>query len=162
MFPEAGCRRSRPPPRESAGHLHVHSDECPMTPRVSAVLILICLSALAYPARAQEGNGQQAFRSADTNRDGLVDPGEFQTVRTGRFNDRDRNRDGFLGRDDLGGLAASASGGRAAQRLAELDLDGDDRVSRAEFSNHGRLLFGKADSNNDGFVSRAEIAALPH
>ena len=132
-----------------------------MIPAAAATLLAAMgLSGLPPAAIAQEGSGVEAFRAADANGDRLVTLDEFQAVRTGRFNSRDRNQDGFLSRDDLGGIAGRFAAGGAERHLAEIDLDGDSRISRREFFHQGQLLFEAADANHDGAVSHAEIAAL--
>lgn len=43
--------------------------------------------------------------------------------------------------------------------IKKLDDNGDGRISRAEMSRHGDIMFDEADANKDGDLSRAEITA---
>jgi Ca2+-binding EF-hand superfamily protein len=46
---------------------------------------------------------------------------------------------------------------RVEQHFAELDTDGDGRVTREEAASHRAAMFGRADTNGDGAVSEAEF-----
>jgi mono/diheme cytochrome c family protein len=57
----------------------------------------------------------------------------------------------------VGGLVGG--GGNTADRLAELDLNGDGKIQRSEVPELFRTLFDRLDTNGDGVLDEAEIAA---
>ncbi len=46
---------------------------------------------------------------------------------------------------------------RVERHFAELDTDGDGRVTREEAASHRGAMFGRADTDGDGAVSEAEF-----
>lgn len=64
------------------------------------------------------------------------------------------------GQDDAAAIAARAPGAAYAEFvLASYDVNGDQTISRAEFSATGRANFDEIDDNLDGVASAEEIAA---
>ena len=119
------------------------------------------LSVLAGSAQAQVGRADPAerFAQADTNHDGRISRDEFLAGREARFARVDRNGDGFISDDDLPPFVRSHAGMMQKAHALEqaADLDGDDRVSRAEFQQAGERLFATADTNHDGAIDQAEM-----
>ena len=102
------------------------------------------------------------FDSADTDGDGVITREEFHAARERAFTRFDRNDDGYIDEDDapsrLG--ARHAAKDRLAQLVAQLDKDGDGRISRAEFVDGPTPLFDRADTDHNGELSREEVAAM--
>jgi Ca2+-binding EF-hand superfamily protein len=102
------------------------------------------------------------FDAADTNGDGVITREEFHAARERAFTRLDRNGDGYIDKDDLSSRLAGRSKAqeRLSQLVAQLDKDGDGRVSKAEFVDGPTPLFDRADTDHNGELSRDEVAAI--
>jgi Ca2+-binding EF-hand superfamily protein len=102
------------------------------------------------------------FDSADTNGDGVITREEFHAARERAFTRLDRNGDGYIDKDDAPSRpgARHAAKDRLAQLIAQLDKDGDGRISQAEFVDGPTPLFDRADTDHNGELSREEVAAI--
>ncbi|MBI1187926.1 MAG: hypothetical protein GC206_11465 [Alphaproteobacteria bacterium] len=124
------------------------------------ILIAAALVCLAAPATAQ------GLRGADANGDGAVTRAEALALREAMFDRVDANGDGYLTEAEQAAMRegrAGRRGGAGAERMeaarAEMDADGDGRLSQAEFMNGPMPLFDRADANSDGVLSAAELRA---
>lgn len=120
------------------------------------------LSACATGRSEQRRDPAELLASADTNKDGVVTRAEFLAARAAAFSKYDRNGDGFVDAADFPSrLRARRNAGQRLEALVDyFDTDGDKRISRAEFVDGPTLVFDRADSDHDGQLSKAEIAAL--
>jgi hypothetical protein len=102
------------------------------------------------------------FDAADTNGDGVITREEFHAARERAFAQLDRNSDGYIDKDDLSSRLAGRRKAqeRLTQLVAQLDKDGDGRVSKAEFVDGPTPLFDRADTDHNGELSRDEVAAI--
>jgi len=105
---------------------------------------------------------QKFMGKADTNGDGIITRAEFTAARAKMFDRLDRNHDGYLTKDDKPRFSfrRKKNGDQLQQVMLMLDKDGDGRVSREEFVNSPGLLFDHADTNHDGQIDAAELAAF--
>jgi Ca2+-binding EF-hand superfamily protein len=150
---------------------------------IKRLALLSCVAiGLATPALAQGPDGAGGlFKTADTNKDGVVDQGEFQASRDKWFADLDADKDGFITADELKAFgekmhaewqqkhadangaqpAPDASrGDRMAQHiLARVDTDKDGKISKAEFDTESTALFKRMDKNSDGKIAADEVPA---
>ena len=96
-----------------------------------------------------------AFARIDTSKDGAVDKAEFDAAfekfrgRMGAFHGDGRGKYGKHPR-----RWRDRRGRRPEERM---DLNGDGKVTRAEFDTLGRMIFLRLDGDGDGAVSRKEM-----
>jgi Ca2+-binding EF-hand superfamily protein len=138
-------------------------------------LLTVAASALATAAYAAGPGG--FLKSADLNKDGVIDQTEFQQSRDKWFADLDTGKDGFVTADELKAFGekmhaewakkhadqavkpdADKKHGDFSQRILErVDTDKDGKISKAEFDAEGSKLFAKLDGNSDGKISESEM-----
>jgi Ca2+-binding EF-hand superfamily protein len=137
----------------------------------------LATAAFADGASGGHGGGPGGFlKSADLNKDGVIDQTEFQTTRDKWFADLDANKDGFVTADELKAFGdkmhaewAKKHGDHAADKpegkhgdfsqhiLERVDTDKDGKISKAEFDAEGSKLFAKLDENGDGKIAQNEL-----
>ena len=105
---------------------------------------------------------------ADIDGDGLVSRQEFEQRAAERFTRLDRDRDGFLSREELRGARAGAPrgpGGPPGVALAAADTDGDGALSLAEIQavrpEFSAERFAEVDKNHDGLITADERPRRP-
>jgi len=148
----------------------------------SLALLTVAVTTLASTAFADGGpNGVHGgfLKSADLNKDGVIDQTEFQTTRDKWFADLDTNKDGFVTADELKAFGdkmhaewakkhadqadndkpdANKKHGDFTQHiLARVDTDKDGKISKAEFDGEGAKMFAKLDENGDGKIAENEM-----
>ena len=137
--------------------------------RLIAIILIVSLSTsgcIGLAARAVAQPGKRDFADmlakADANNDGVITRAEFTDARAKLFKRMDRNGDGFLSEDDAPrfSLRGKSSKDRIAQAILLTDKDGDGKVSYDEFVNGPSRLFDRADTNHDGTIDAAELAAF--
>ncbi|MEO9131960.1 MAG: hypothetical protein ABI240_12200, partial [Sphingomonas sp.] len=104
---------------------------------------------------APKGRGGAMMR-ADTNGDGNISRAEFMAQAEARFARMDKNGDGFITADEMGGRAGRGPGGG----MMAADADHDGKISRAEFMAQTAQRFTKLDANGDGQISGDEMKAM--
>ena len=97
----------------------------------------------------------RGFNSIDHNRDNRITTDEWHFDRES-FRRADHNRDGVISRREFLNEDAEQDDDRE-DRFADLDVNGDNRISRDEW--HGRQAnFDRLDDNRDGVLTRAEVS----
>jgi Ca2+-binding EF-hand superfamily protein len=110
------------------------------------------------------------LRRFDEDKDGKVSRGEFPGSDE-RFEQMDRNGDGFLSKDDLASDDAPEKPERpvtpdvdapakptTSDRLQRLDKNGDGKLDRSEWDGDA-AAWKRLDKDGDGWVTAAELAA---
>lgn len=108
----------------------------------------------------------------DSNADGIIDAGEWQSGCLLGFDQMDANQDGSISvaeidalkgpiAEEMGDFGASVAVVLIKQILMALDKNGDKLISREEYSTGCEAFFKKLDANGDGQVSKAELAEMP-
>ncbi len=117
------------------------------------------------------------IRLLDTDNDGRLSKAELAKA-TDKFAELDENGDGQLDPRELmgpppGGLAMSPGGNPEMRRpggdrpptgtpgpfFAQMDRNGDGKISKDEAPERMKEVFARLDSNNDGFLSAEEMQA---
>ena len=101
------------------------------------------------------GGGGMMMR-ADTDGDGMISRAEFMAQADARFARMDKNGDGVITADEMGGMAGRGPGGG----LMAADTNHDGKISRAEFTAQAAAHFAKLDANGDGQISPDEMKAV--
>lgn len=127
-----------------------------------ALLALVGLSSslIAQPAAAQPPVWM-IVAAIDSDRDGAVSRQEVLDFRLARFDRFDRNGDGVIDAGDADPRGEGPTHPDAiAEFVAAVDADGDGRITRAELRDGPTPGFDKADLNQDGFLTDAEVSAF--
>jgi EF-hand domain pair len=121
-----------------------------------------CMMAVrAVAQQRQPADPGRIFDSADSNGDGIITREEFVAAGERAFARLDRNSDGYIDHGDMSGRLAARQNARdrLADLVAQLDKDGDGRISRAEFMDARTVWFDRADTDHNRVLSREEAAA---
>ena len=135
---------------------------------VFAVIAAASVVALAAPILAQgtqnraRNHGERMLEHLDLNGDGGITQAEAGAVREVRFLRMDSDGDGVITEEEMRAAAQKRIARRIAKKFARLDRNGDGRVERAEFDDHGAARFARLDTDGDGRVSQEEFRARPH
>lgn len=140
------------------------------TPRTRTLLTLTAVSVaiLATASFAQqEPRGMMfPFEAADADKDGKVTEAELDALRAAEAKAMDSNGDGKLTVEELTAAHLARMTARATEmatrRVEAQDTDGDMALSAAELASRPMpaMLFGRADADNDGAVTEAELEAM--
>lgn len=137
------------------------------------VLFVMVCGGLSW-GQVESGRGAATLRSAfraDANHDGKLSLEEIRAYFPGfdgeRFSRLDRNRDGFLRRNELAGVGRGEDREvlrAAVDQLLGLDVGKDGEVTFAEVSmskpGYPREVFNRLDVNGDGVLSQLDVTQI--
>lgn len=141
------------------------------TKYLSGLALASVLTGLATPVMAQSDRrgGSGLIGALDLNGNGKLEPGEIDLA-VASLRKLDRNKDGEITREELGGPSgtgrpggAPGQGGgqrRGMPNFSELDKDGDGKISKEEAPDRMKERFDQMDKNGDGFFDKAEQDAF--
>ena len=86
------------------------------------------------------------FEALDRNKDGVVDKADFDLIRKEGIDYRVKRFVHAFGADKDGRITREQFNARAAERFAQLDVNGDGRIGRDEIRGRGR---GQDDQDGD-------------
>mgnify|MGYP001765191187 CR=1 FL=1 len=136
---------------------------------IGAGVLAVAASGAAY-ARGPMGCGgpgmmgpgrmmQGMFEHLDVDRNGIVTLDEAVAAADARFAQVDTDKNGTVDKAETEAFFGRFAPPQAAQFfLAKHDLDGDGKVTKAEFENPMKKRFALFDRNDDGKVTRDELA----
>lgn len=104
-----------------------------------------------------------AFERLDADKDGAITLTEAMAKVDGEFDKIDANHDGVADKAEIESWIGRRAPAEAVTRfLARHDIDGDGKVTKAEFEKPAKKLFALFDRNDDGKVTKDEAAnAMP-
>lgn len=136
------------------------------TNRLSWLVLAGVLAGSTGPLLAQEerrGQGATGLMSVlDRNGNGKLEPEEIDLA-VASLRKLDKNKDGNITREEIGGPQRSPGGGPTrggGNFFKELDKDGDGKVSKEEAPERMKERFDRIDRNSDGFIDSEEQEAV--
>lgn len=125
---------------------------------VTGVLTLaLCLAPGASVAQTPPTTAAQHFETLDTNKDGLVSKGEYES--SGLFAELDGNGDNRITAAELEDIFGPQDDGMPspADRIRVADSNDDGELSEEEIRRNAEMRFVWLDRNNDGNLDLAEM-----
>ncbi len=129
-------------------------------PAMFGALMLVCASAMA----------DDKAKMMDTNGDGMVSSAEHAAGAKKMFGAMDANADGNVTAAEMDAHKAAKMKDKAgkegdrpkmtsAEKIREIDTNGDGMISAAEHDAGSQKMFAKMDTDGNGSISDAEMKA---
>lgn len=131
--------------------------------KLQSALLVAIAAALPMSAAIGAEGADDKFRKMDADSNGQVSQSESRAAGDEMFTELDSDRDGQVTSAEIDAWKASKgkdhAGKSAADMIAEIDTDGDSRISRQEHTAAGEKMFTESDANGDGNIDMAEFEA---
>ncbi|HEU4844434.1 MAG TPA: hypothetical protein VFT05_09245 [Burkholderiaceae bacterium] len=127
--------------------------------------LVIAAGAASSPmVLAQSRPALAAFAQMDQNRDGKVSAAEHAAGARAMFVRMDANHDGIVTAAEMEAAQPAVTGKAssampAAAKIKVADGDGDGKLTAAEHDAASQSMFLRMDTNHDGMLTEAEMAA---
>jgi Ca2+-binding EF-hand superfamily protein len=127
--------------------------------------MLACSLSLVLVPIVWANDPNNKFDLMDANRDGQISREEHTAGAQRMFAEIDTNNDGLITATEMESKFYADKGQRGAgemsarDKIKEIDLNADGRLTRTEHAQGSESMFGKMDANRDGSLSRDELAA---
>lgn len=107
---------------------------------------------------------ENVFAFLDTNKDGVITLDEAMAKVDARFDEIDANHDGVIDRAEAASWVGRHAPAPMVDRfMAMHDLDGDGKITKAEWEKPFKKRFALYDRNDDGKITKEEaLLAMPH
>ena len=128
----------------------------------SSVIIACGLALCAAPQALANTHAEKHFKLMDANGDGKVSRAEHAAGAKKMFQQSDANRDGIVTAAEMEatmakqGAQAAGDDKTSAEKIRVIDQNGDGKLSTAEHEAGTEKMFGKMDTDGDGFLSKQE------
>ena len=134
-----------------------------------AILISSATALLMVGGIAVAAPGERGMR-ADSNGDGVISRAELTKSLEARFTKMDKDGNGKLSQEEAQAMKGKRGGkgmrgkghkrgGNGMAMMRDADTNGDQKISKAEFTTAALTRFDKADANSDGKLTKEERQA---
>src|SRR4051812_23702367 len=135
-----------------------------MKMKINARMCAVGLTLVALPL-ACANDAEKDFAMMDTNGDGRITRAEHAAAAKKMFAMMDKNNDGIVTAAEMDAMKQmkhddhDAAEMSSAEKIKEIDTDGDGRITAAEHAAGSEKMFDKMDTNHDGVLSKEECVA---
>jgi len=137
-----------------------------MNTAIKRTVVIACgLAFVALPAGLAGPDTDKHFKAMDTNGDGMISRAEHAAGAKKMFTECDANKDGVVTAAEMEahsmaqGEKIAKNDKSIAERIREIDQNGDGRLTTAEHEAGSEKMFAKMDTNGDGSLSKQECDA---
>ncbi len=134
--------------------------------RTIALIGGVMLTSLAFGTGPKAAQPDAELTAMDTNKDGKASAEEHARASRKMFVTMDANADGKVTAAEMDAAHQRVTGKQAkktdmpsADKIKVIDTDGDRILAAEEHAAGSRAMFGKMDTNKDGFLTKDELAA---
>jgi Ca2+-binding EF-hand superfamily protein len=106
------------------------------------------------------GMGMDGMAAADANKDGVITLDEFIAQGMKRFDTFDRNKDGVVDKADFEALKKETADYRVKRFIHAYGADKDGKVSKEQFYSKAKERFAQMDVNGDGKITREDMPMM--